>query len=104
MQSQYHNLPIVNGVMQQNGRSCSAREVSYRAEDGKVCFSLDISGAYPASADMKYWNRNFKFIRGGKPYIEVSEDVCFCRKTGDVTLVLMTLYKPVAPGKRHCFP
>lgn len=95
MQSQYHNLPVVNGVMQQNGRNYSARDVSYKMSDWEICFSLDISGAYPVSAEMKYWNRSFKFIREDNPCIEVSEDVCFHRKTSDVTIVLMTLYKPV---------
>ncbi|MDO4949362.1 MAG: heparinase II/III family protein [Bacteroidales bacterium] len=61
MQSDYHNLPRINGVSQHEGRE-------YRASDvwcnGKNLFSLDIAGAYPAEADVKSWTRTYKLQKG----------------------------------------
>jgi hypothetical protein len=65
MQSQYHNLPTVNGVMQQAGREYRAADVTYAAGARRVTFSLDIAGAYPAGARLKRWVRRFEFVRGG---------------------------------------
>jgi len=65
MQSQYHNLPTVNGAMQQNGREFRAGDVTYHADEQKVCFSLDIAGAYPGTARLRKWRRSFTFTRNG---------------------------------------
>ena len=65
MQSQYHNLPTINGVMQQNGREFRASNVTYSADRRKVGFSLDIAGAYPQAARLKTWRRTLTFTRNG---------------------------------------
>jgi len=65
MQSQYHNLPTVNGVMQQDGREFRASDVTYSADGRMVSFSLDIAGAYPKAARLKKWRREFTFNRNG---------------------------------------
>ncbi|MCU0644425.1 MAG: heparinase II/III-family protein [bacterium] len=49
MQSAYHNLPTINGVMQKDGREFSARNVNYFADDNFAELKLDIAGAYPSS-------------------------------------------------------
>ncbi len=65
MQSAYHNLPTVNGVMQKNGREFKARDVTYAADDGQAAFSLDIAGAYPKEARLRSWVRTVALNRGG---------------------------------------
>ncbi len=61
MQSDYHNLPRINGVSQHEGRE-------YRASDarcnGRNTFSVDIAGAYPTEADVKSWVRSYNLNKG----------------------------------------
>ncbi|MDR2955477.1 MAG: heparinase II/III-family protein [Prevotella sp.] len=57
MQSNYHNLPVINGVAQKNGRKYKAKDA--RFDSKKRVFSLDISGAYPSDAIQK-WIRSYK--------------------------------------------
>ncbi len=64
MQSAYHNLPTVNGVMQKNGREYRAADLSYQATKDTVAFSLDISKAYPEEARVKSWKRTITLKRG----------------------------------------
>jgi len=55
MQSQYHNLPTVNGVMQQDGRAFRASDVAYESSDARARLSLNIAGAYPPVAGLRSW-------------------------------------------------
>ncbi len=72
MQSQYHNLPTVGGIMQKDGSEFKAKDVSFSANKKSVRFSLDIAGAYPEEAHINYWKRFITFIRGKS--ITVTED------------------------------
>lgn len=53
MQSQYHNLPQINGIDQHDGKKYAAKLVS----KGKRSLTLDIAGAYPKEAGVKSWLR-----------------------------------------------
>jgi len=61
MQSQYHNLPQINGVDQKNGKQYAAKVISHR--DGQL--TLDIAGAYPAEAKVKSWKRTISSRKEG---------------------------------------
>lgn len=55
MQSNYHNVPVINGAAQVNG-------AEYRASDTKstrTSFSANIAGAYPAEAAVRNWTRSY---------------------------------------------
>jgi len=65
MQSQYHNLPTVNGIMQSYGREFAARDLHYAADDEHAEFALDIAGAWPTDAGILAWRRIFTFAREG---------------------------------------
>ncbi|MHB9107644.1 MAG: heparinase II/III domain-containing protein, partial [Armatimonadota bacterium] len=65
MQSQYHNLPTVNGVMQSYGREFAAHDLHYSADDEHAQLALDIAGAYPPDAGIQSWQRTFTFAREG---------------------------------------
>ena len=56
MQSQYHNLPTINGYMQEYGREFKAKNVSF--DNKKMKFTLDLSQAYPKEAQIKKWIRS----------------------------------------------
>lgn len=102
MQSSYHNLPEVNGVGQHDGREFKAADVSYQVADEIVTFSLDISGAYPASARLIKWQRDYTLRRGESPAVIIN-DIFSLQQAGEVKFFLMTCAVPemVSPGKLH---
>lgn len=61
MQSNYHNLPLVNGVPQKYGRKYKAKVLD--AANGR--FSVDIAGAYPSEAKIKEWKRSYQ-VKGNR--------------------------------------
>ncbi len=52
MQSAYHNLPTIGGVMQKNGKEFSAKVLAHAEETGAM--TLDLSGAYPEEAKIRH--------------------------------------------------
>ena len=88
MQSDYHNLPTVNGQMQGVGRKYAAREVKYEAREGFAQLSADIAGAYPSSAGVKKWVRTVRLNRGRN--IEVADSFELERMAGEVAENLIT--------------
>jgi len=64
MQSQWHNLPTINGALQSAGREFAAREISYAADDTAATLSLDLAGAYPPEAAVSRWLRTVCLERG----------------------------------------
>ncbi|WP_274654602.1 heparinase II/III domain-containing protein [Paenibacillus humicola] len=90
MQSGYHNLPIVNGVHQQNGRQFRADDVEYKLEDKVASLSMNIAGAYPDSAKIKSWIRTISLIRDSSPYIEIHDNFLLNQVTDDITQILIT--------------
>ena len=60
MCSDWHNLPVINGVTQKNGGEYKASDV--KASDGKSLrkFSLNIEGAYKKAADCNSWRREYQ--------------------------------------------
>ncbi len=64
MQSAYHSLPTIDGVMQAAGREFAARDVSYESNDEAAQFTLDIASAYPPEARVKTWLRTLTLRRG----------------------------------------
>ena len=63
MQSNYHNLPMINGVAQVNGAKYRSRNVKF--DSAKSLFSLDLAGAYPVEADVEKWQRSYKLQSEG---------------------------------------
>lgn len=63
MQSQYHNLPQINGVDQKNGYEYKARNCTFRATNKYVRFSAELAGAYPKEAAVKSWVRSYQLNR-----------------------------------------
>ncbi|MBE7172652.1 MAG: heparinase II/III family protein [Williamsia sp.] len=63
MQSNYHNLPLINGKPQQFGAEYQAGEVFF--DPKRSTFSLDIAGAYGKDAGAKYWKRRYTLSATG---------------------------------------
>lgn len=58
MQSNYHNLPMINGVPQQFGSQYKAEDV--RFDPKRMSFSADLAAAYPEDAHVSRWVRSYK--------------------------------------------
>lgn len=63
MQSEYHNLPVINGYGQQDGGKYRSRNVRYADNGRTMSFSLDMAGAYPSEAGCRSWVRDYRFDR-----------------------------------------
>lgn len=57
MQSNYHNLPMINGMAQQFGSQYRAKDVVFNAK--KSSLTMDISGAYNKEAAVNSWKRSY---------------------------------------------
>lgn len=68
MQSNYHNLPMINGVPQSYGSQYKATDVRFNPK--QLLFSVDIASAYPADAQVKKWVRSYKL---GKKSFEIKD-------------------------------
>jgi hypothetical protein len=99
MQSGFHNLPTINGVMQKDGREFQAQDVSYNASDSIASFSLNLAKAYPDAAKVSNWLRTLTLFRGKR--LELSEKFILKEFIQPFALNLMTpLWVDLsAPGK-----
>ena len=88
MQSDYHNLPRINGISQHDGKQYAAQVISYKP--GQL--TLDISKAYPKEAKVNYWRRTVKTGNGKR--VEVTEDYSLDTYEAPTQLMLMTLTAP----------
>ena len=93
MQSNYHNLPMVDGIGQLPGVEYAARDVSYTCTDEQVAFALELNGTYPPEAGVESWKRGYVFDRV-KNTLTVTDDFAL-EKESCVQLVLITAKAPV---------
>jgi hypothetical protein len=89
MQSAYHNLPTIGGVMQAAGRQYAASAVEYHADDRAAEFQLDLAKAYPAEARIRSWRRTLRLDRAANT-IDLTDDYALDQSPKDITLTLMT--------------
>lgn len=64
MQSAYHNLPTVNGVMQSDGEAHGASEVHCYMDHSTGEMEMDIAGAYPPCAGLISYKRKVSLHKG----------------------------------------
>ena len=92
MQSNYHNLPMVNGLGQLPGEEFAAKNVEYTCTDTMVKLTEDLSGTYPAEAGVNSWQRGYVFDRtAGTVTVTDNFDL---QEESTVQLVLITKEKP----------
>src|SRR5690606_24626399 len=68
MQSDYHNLPKINGVSQVFGKQYKAQNMTFSPNQNRV--SLDIAKAYPEDAQVAKWLRHYELKEKGGLTIE----------------------------------
>lgn len=98
MQSNFHNLPIINGNGQERGGNHRANESRYKASDSSISFSTDISKAYGEEAAVKSWTRSYELKRG--KHFRINDQFNLEENNGNTSVNFMTSLpcKVVQPG------
>jgi hypothetical protein len=108
MQSGYHNLPTINNSDQNAGREHCAKDVSLSGVNGEtvdsscpasgIKFSLDIAGAYPVSAGVSSYRREFTFVPGSR--LELKDAYSLKECTSPIIMNLLCYERPEISGGR----
>lgn len=59
MRSEWHNLPVINGIYQHDGAGFRSSDVAVSFKKNAMRFSLDIAGAYDEEAECNFWKRDY---------------------------------------------
>ena len=70
--SAYHNVPIINGLEQKDGKKYRAEKVSHRFAEGVSSLSLNLEKAYIEGAHVEKWQRNIALDREYN-WVEITE-------------------------------
>ncbi len=89
-QSQYHNLPIVNGFGQLAGKPYLAESVKQSSSGAATSLFMDISKAYPKEAGINFWNRTVDLNRA-KDVVEISDDYSLAKAPMSLQQIFMTV-------------
>ncbi|MBO5372974.1 MAG: heparinase II/III family protein [Lachnospiraceae bacterium] len=89
MQSSYHNLPEINGLMQQDGEAFKATNVTYTLGDSLAEISMELKDAYPTDCGIASYLRCAKLIKGDK--IVITDHFSFRKESTDTSVVLNLL-------------
>lgn len=100
MQSAYHNLPTIDGVMQGAGRQFAARDAEYKTSDAAAALSLNIEQAYPPEAHLREWRRTVQLDRQ-TPHVEILDRYKLAQPARKIEFSLMTPCRvsPAAAGE-----
>lgn len=91
MQSQWHNCPLINGVMQMDGKSYRASAVTATTRKDGVEIAMELSKAYPETAYVRRWERHFLFSgNGDHPSLLLSDNYSLGQKTGETRIDFLT--------------
>jgi len=88
MQSAYHNLPTINGVMQREGRRYAAENVEYEKAKGFAQMKMNIAPAYPNEAGINSWLRTVRLNRSKN--LQVVDSFDLKEKSKDIVQNLIT--------------
>lgn len=90
MQSNYHNLPLINGFPESPGAEYRSRNVKF--DSAKSTFSLDLAGAYPAEAAVEKWQRTYQLSQ--KSGLSIQDDFKLKQTSKPNQLNFLTWGKP----------
>lgn len=105
MRSEYHNLPILNGFVQHEGKEYRAAQAESIHHEDSYGIAMDISGAYPHEAEIELWKRSCILKDGDPSYIEIWDEYTFKKEKAGAEIVhnFMFACEPVciSEGKYH---
>jgi hypothetical protein len=93
MQSAFHNLPTIGGVMQHEGDAFRASGLKYATSDARTGVAANLATAYPKDAGVERWMRTLTLDRAARK-VELVEDFALTREA-PVTLSFMCAKEPV---------
>lgn len=91
MQSAYHNLPTINGQMQQDGADYCAREVTYSFTDDICRIQMELASTYPASSALASYIRSATLIKDKE--IVIHDTFSFNKPTDNTVLLSLMTYE-----------
>jgi hypothetical protein len=89
-QSNYHNLPIINGRGQSAGRAFGARDVTCRITPETATLAMDLAPAYAREAGVTTWKRRVTLDRQ-KNSVDVLDDFELRAATNTVQQAFVTV-------------
>ena len=89
MQSAYHNLPTINGVMQKDGAAFRADDVEFTSSANEASFTAELAKAYPSEAGVERWKRTVTLNRRASEVV-LDESYMLRQVKEPVRLSLMT--------------
>lgn len=89
-QSEYHNLPIINGFGQKAGLEFTAKNVNRVSNAKESMLTMDIASAYPAEAGIQSWNRMVKQKKSNGD-VEIIDEYLLKQKPNNLQQVFMTI-------------
>lgn len=96
MQSQYHNLPVINGSGEHEGTNFAASSVKHSFSQEKDRFSLNIADAYEESLQIRKWNREF-ILNRSEDAIVITDEFSF-RTDCDTEIMFMMQHPCTVSG------
>ena len=88
MQSAYHNLPTINGIMQKEGRQYAAGDVEYESVEDFAQLKMNIAPAYPDKAGINSWFRTVRLNRGQD--VQIVDSFALKAQSRDIVQNLIT--------------
>ncbi len=92
MQSDYHNLPSINGLMQKDGAEYKAAGIHTAFENNMASIEMDIASAYPDKGYVRHYRRSVILEKG--KHITITDEVIPGSGKADIILNLITCEKP----------
>lgn len=98
--SAYHNLPVINGIQQQPGSACKARQVNYTASGNSARLTMDIAAAYPPEAGVQAWQRTVALDKKNNT-VSITDTYALNQPARSLTQTFMTVCDTdlAQPGK-----
>ncbi|MFO7611173.1 MAG: heparinase II/III family protein [Clostridia bacterium] len=96
-QSQWHNVPEVNGVGQSCGYEYKASNTVFKDYGKMSMFSMDIQEAYPREAGIIRWHRSFS-LDDNTGTIKVTDEYKLSSETNMIRLTILSRPRPVING------
>jgi hypothetical protein len=90
--SEYHNLPIINGIGQKEGRAFEAKDIKETINDKESSLQMNIASAYPEAAGIQSWFRKAKLNRE-KESVEIADEYQLKATPTSIEQVFMTVCK-----------
>jgi hypothetical protein len=88
----WHNLPTINGRLQNSGANHRATGFQYSTSENEVVVSMNLAYAYELSAGIDDWIRTYTFNR--KKGLEISDRFILSKIEGETYVSFIALSKP----------